>query len=160
MRAPGKPSLAGACWAQTEDPSGCGAASPRQGRWDPDSLRTALRLGVQATAGERSPGRSLCLTKSSACGRLWQFAHPRPLSLLQRGLWPGEQSRVVSPNGRGGWTPLRPLMGLQENRVEKLTGLPRDCTGHSKHPLPTTQEKTLHMDPGRTPQGSQKYINK
>ena len=22
---------------------------------------------------------------------------------------------------------------------------PRECTGHSKHPLPTTQEKTLHM---------------
>ena len=24
--------------------------------------------------------------------------------------------------------------------------LPRECTGHSKHPLPTTQEKTQHMD--------------
>ena len=24
--------------------------------------------------------------------------------------------------------------------------LPRKCTGHSKHPLPTTQEKALHMD--------------
>ena len=24
--------------------------------------------------------------------------------------------------------------------------LPRECTGHSKHPLPTTQEKSLHMD--------------
>ena len=24
--------------------------------------------------------------------------------------------------------------------------LPRECTGHSKHPLSTTQEKTLHMD--------------
>ena len=24
--------------------------------------------------------------------------------------------------------------------------LPRECTGHSKYPLPTTQEKTLHMD--------------
>ena len=24
--------------------------------------------------------------------------------------------------------------------------LPREFTGHSKHPLPTTQEKTLHMD--------------
>ena len=24
--------------------------------------------------------------------------------------------------------------------------LPRECTGHSKHRLPTTQEKTLHMD--------------
>ena len=23
---------------------------------------------------------------------------------------------------------------------------PRKCTGHSKHPLPTTQEMTLHMD--------------
>ena len=24
--------------------------------------------------------------------------------------------------------------------------LPRERTGHSKHPLPTTQEKALHMD--------------
>ena len=24
--------------------------------------------------------------------------------------------------------------------------LPRECTGHSKHPLPTTQKKTLNMD--------------
>ena len=22
--------------------------------------------------------------------------------------------------------------------------MPRKCTGHSKHPLPTTQEKTIH----------------
>src|SRR5574340_1710262 len=29
----------------------------------------------------------------------------------------------------------------QSNRV-----LPRKCTGHNKHPLPTTQEKTLYMD--------------
>ena len=29
----------------------------------------------------------------------------------------------------------------QSNRV-----LPRKCTGHSKHLLPTTQENTLHMD--------------
>ena len=31
--------------------------------------------------------------------------------------------------------------GAKANRV-----LPRQCTSHSKHPLPTTQEKTLHMD--------------
>ena len=50
-RAPGKPSLAGACWAQTEDPSGCGAASPSQGRWDPDSLRHVfLEKGVTKSA--------------------------------------------------------------------------------------------------------------
>ena len=27
--------------------------------------------------------------------------------------------------------------------------LPTECTDHSKHPLPTTQEKTLHMDINR-----------
>ena len=31
--------------------------------------------------------------------------------------------------------------GKETNRA-----LPRKCTGHSKHPLPTTQEKTLHLD--------------
>ena len=32
-------------------------------------------------------------------------------------------------------------VGSKANRV-----LPRKHTGHSKHPLPTTQEKTLHMN--------------
>ena len=27
--------------------------------------------------------------------------------------------------------------------------VPRECSGHSKHTLPTTQEKTLHMDISR-----------
>ena len=33
------------------------------------------------------------------------------------------------------------LKQVKANRV-----LPRECTGHSKHPLPTIQEKTVHMD--------------
>ena len=32
------------------------------------------------------------------------------------------------------------------SRVRTNRVLPRKCSGHSKHPLPTTQEKTLHMD--------------
>ena len=32
------------------------------------------------------------------------------------------------------------------SRAKTNRVLPRKCTGHSKHPLPTTQEKTLHMD--------------
>ena len=32
------------------------------------------------------------------------------------------------------------------SRAKAKRVLPRECTGHSKHPLPTTQEKTLHMD--------------
>ena len=37
-------------------------------------------------------------------------------------------------------------LGVQNEAGERLTVISRECTGHSKHPLPTTQEKTLHMD--------------
>ena len=37
-------------------------------------------------------------------------------------------------------------LGIQNETGQRLIELPRECTGHSKHPLPTTQEKTLHMD--------------
>ena len=33
-----------------------------------------------------------------------------------------------------------------EYGMKQGKGLPREHTGHRKHPLPTTQEKTLHMD--------------
>ena len=32
------------------------------------------------------------------------------------------------------------------SRAKANRVLPSECTGHSKHPLPTAQEKTLHMD--------------
>ena len=32
------------------------------------------------------------------------------------------------------------------SRAKANRVLPRECTGHSKYPLSTTQEKTLHMD--------------
>ena len=37
-------------------------------------------------------------------------------------------------------------LGIQNEAGQRLIVLPRKCSGHSKHPLPTTQEKTLHMD--------------
>ena len=37
-------------------------------------------------------------------------------------------------------------LGIQNEAGQRLTVLPREHTGHSKHPLPTTQEKTLHMN--------------
>ena len=36
-------------------------------------------------------------------------------------------------------------LGVQNEAGQRLTVLPRDHAGHSKHPLPATQ-KTLHMD--------------
>ena len=35
---------------------------------------------------------------------------------------------------------------MEWSRAKTNRILPRECTGHSKHPLLTTQEKTLHMD--------------
>ena len=36
---------------------------------------------------------------------------------------------------------------IRNEAVKRLIRvLQRKCTGHSKHPLPTTQDKTLHMD--------------
>ena len=38
-------------------------------------------------------------------------------------------------------------LGIRNEAGQRLIEfLPKECTGHSKHPLPTTQEKTLHMD--------------
>ena len=41
---------------------------------------------------------------------------------------------------------LDATIGLMDARAKANRVLPRQCTGHNKHPLPTTQEKTLHMD--------------
>ena len=35
-------------------------------------------------------------------------------------------------------------LGIQNEAGQKLIVLPREHTGHSKHPLPKTQEKTTH----------------
>ena len=32
------------------------------------------------------------------------------------------------------------------SRAKVKRVLPRECTGHNRHPLPITQERTLHMD--------------
>ena len=38
-------------------------------------------------------------------------------------------------------------LGMRNETGQRLIRvLPRKCTGHSKHPLPTTQKKTLQMD--------------
>ena len=43
-------------------------------------------------------------------------------------------------------------LGVQNEAEHRLTRvLPKERTGHSKHPPPTPQEKTLHMDITRWP---------
>ena len=42
-------------------------------------------------------------------------------------------------------------LGVPNDAWQRLTVFPRECTSHGKHPPPTTQEKTLHMDITRWP---------
>ena len=44
------------------------------------------------------------------------------------------------------WSNRQFDFGVQNEAGQRLRVLPRESTGHSKHPLPTTQETTLHMD--------------
>ena len=37
-------------------------------------------------------------------------------------------------------------LGIRNEAGQRLIEFCQECTGHNKHPLPTTQEKTLHMD--------------
>ena len=37
-------------------------------------------------------------------------------------------------------------LGVQNEAGQRLRVFPREHIGHSKHPIPATQEKTLHMD--------------
>ena len=57
-----------------------------------------------------------------------------------------------SRKSRNTWSNRQIWPGSTEwSRAKTNRVLPREHTGHSKHPLPTTQEKTLHMDITRWP---------
>ena len=81
-------------------------------------------LSSSSWAAKQALGKAalgaLCLTKSSACGRLWQFAHPRPLSLLQRGLAPRSKGKA-----REGLRPARRQARLPHSRSLLLPGRER-----------------------------------
>ena len=69
---------------------------------------------------------------------------------LYRGLkCKSRKSRATSSN-RQIWPWSTERSRAKANRV-----LPRECTGPSKNPFPTTQEKTLHMDVTRWPTKNQ-----
>ena len=58
----------------------------------------------------------------------------------------GDWNAKVGSQGTPGVTG-KFVRGVRNEAGQRLIrGLPRELTGHSKHPLPTTQEKILHMD--------------
>ena len=76
---------------------------------------------------------------------LWKTTRPSRTNTQKRCPYRGlecksRKSRNTWSNGQI-WPWSTEWSRAKANRV-----LPRECTGHSEHRLPTTQEKTLHMD--------------
>ena len=94
---------------------------------------------------------SLCLNqwcwRSGSWMILWRPTRPSRTNTQKRCPfhyraleWKSRKSRDIW-SSRQIWPWSTKWSRAKANRV-----LPRECTGHNKHPLPTTQEKTLHMD--------------
>ena len=58
----------------------------------------------------------------------------------------GDQNAKVGSQEKPGVTGKYGLGIWNEAGQRLIRVLPRKCTGHGEQPLPTTQEKTLHMD--------------
>ena len=71
---------------------------------------------------------------------LSELTHTQKCPFNYRGLeCKSRKSRNTWNNRQGPWN-------MEWSRAKANRILPRERTGHSKHPLPKTQEKTLHMD--------------
>ena len=72
------PGLAGAFWAQTEQHSGCGAASTSQGHRDPDSLRRRLVWAGKHQLGNAAWGASFPSERALPAGGFGSVHTPSP----------------------------------------------------------------------------------
>ena len=84
---------------------------------------------------------------SSSLHSFWSYSRPfrtntqKRCPFHYRGLeWKSRKSRNTWSN-RQNWP-----WSIEWSRAKANRVLTRERTGHSKHPLPTAQEKTLHMD--------------
>ena len=53
---------------------------------------------------------------------------------------------ITNIQGMKAWILISIESRVQTEAGQSLTVLPKEHTAHSTHPLPTTQEMTLHMD--------------
>ena len=94
---------------------------------------------------------NLCLNcecqRSWSWSVLWRLTRPSRTNNKKRCPFHHKGLEYKNRNSRGTWSSREvwpcstKWSGTKANRV-----LPRECTGHSKHPIQTKQEKTLHMD--------------
>ena len=87
----------------------------------------------------------VCVIRLAGCDRphrsMAKRSHPTPK--VGGGSW--EEQPHARGQGRRGNRQIWPW-NAEWSRAKANRVLPRERTGHSKHPLPKTQEKTLHMN--------------
>ena len=78
---------------------------------------------------------------------LWRPTRPFRTNTLKRCPFHYRGLECKSRKSRNTWSNRQIWPWSAEwSRTKANRVLPRERTGHSKHPLPTTREKTLHMD--------------
>ena len=78
---------------------------------------------------------------------LWRPTRPFRINTQKRCPFPYRGLECKCRKSRNTWSNRQIWPWNAEwSRAKTNRVLPRKCSGHSKHPLPTTQEKTLHMD--------------
>ena len=85
--------------------------------------------------------KKLTLNGSMKTFKTFRNLHPKRCPFNYRGLECKSRKSRNTWSNRQIWPWSTEWSCAKANRV-----LPRERTGHSKHPFPTTQEKTLHMD--------------
>ena len=89
------------------------------------SLSKLWELATAFLSGESHGQRSLAGYSPLGCKELeWQFAHPRPLSLLQRGLAPRSKGKARAGRARRSLTAF-----LRPPKVPRHAGFPRGPRG-------------------------------
>ena len=77
----------------------------------------------------------------------WRPTRPSRTNTQKRRPFHYRGLECKSRKSRNTWSNRKILPWSTEwSRAKANRVLPRECTCHSKHPLPTTQEKTLHLD--------------
>ena len=78
---------------------------------------------------------------------LWRPIRPSRTNTPKRCPFQYRGLECKSRNSRNTWSNRQIWPWSTEwGKVKANRVLPRECTSHSKHPLPTTQEKMLHVD--------------
>ena len=78
---------------------------------------------------------------------LWRPMRPSRTNIQKRCPFHYRRLECKSRKSRDTWSNRKIWpWSTKWSRAKAKRILPRECTGNSKHPLPTTQEKTLHID--------------